>query len=135
MSFTISNFPVKFVPSFQHYLSKIGEGESHCLDTNQGGAGDDPAACVCVCVRRHGMPASQRASRILVIGRGLLCIADVSIVIGFPVSIQGTALYLLGVWVAMPLGWGRFRAFYGASAPSPVWPDIRLADGCRVSVI
>ena len=64
-------------------------------------------------------------------GRALLCVADVSIVIGFPVSIQGTALYLLGVWVAVPLDCGRFRAFYGASMPSPMWPDRPLAGRCQ----
>ena len=96
---------------------------------------DDPVTCVCVCVRRHKMPTSQHASQMLVIKRALLYIADVSIVIGFPVSIQSTALYLLKVSIAVPLNCGRFRAFYGANTPSPIWPDHHLSDRCRVSVI
>ena len=88
-----------------------------------------------VCVRRHEMPTSQHASRFFVIKRACSVFADLSIVIGFPVSIQGIAVYLLNVCIAMPLCCGRFRAFYGASAPPPVWPDHRLADGCRVSII
>ena len=37
MPFTISNFSVKFVSSFEHrhYHSKIGEGELHYLVTNE----------------------------------------------------------------------------------------------------
>ena len=37
MPFTISNFSVIFVSSFEHrhYLSKIGEGEPHYLVTNE----------------------------------------------------------------------------------------------------
>ena len=37
MLFTISNFSVKFVPSFEqrHYLWKIGEVEPHYLVTNE----------------------------------------------------------------------------------------------------
>ena len=36
MPFTISNFSVKFMSSFEHrhYLSKIVGGEPHCLVTN-----------------------------------------------------------------------------------------------------
>ena len=65
----------------------------------------------------------------------LTLFADLSIVIGFPVSIQSIAVYLLNVYIAIPLSCGRFRAFYGASAPSPMWPDHRVADGCQVSII
>ena len=37
MPFTILNFSVKIVSSFEyrHYLSKIGEGEPHCLVNNE----------------------------------------------------------------------------------------------------
>ena len=37
MPFTILNFSVKFVSSFEHrhYLSKIGEGKPHSLVTNE----------------------------------------------------------------------------------------------------
>ena len=37
MPFTISNFSVKFVSSFEHrhYLSKIGQGEPHYLVINE----------------------------------------------------------------------------------------------------
>ena len=37
MPFTISNFSVKIVSSFEyrHYLSKIGEGKPHYLVTNE----------------------------------------------------------------------------------------------------
>ena len=37
MPFTISNFSVIFVSSFEHrhYISKIGEGEPHYLVTNE----------------------------------------------------------------------------------------------------
>ena len=72
---------------------------------------------------------------VLVMGCSLLVVAGVSLVIGFPVSIWGAALYLLGVWVAVPLGCGGFGAFCGAGAPSPVWPDGCLAGGCWVSII
>ena len=37
MTFTISNFHVKLMPSFEnsHYISKTGEGKSHCLVANE----------------------------------------------------------------------------------------------------
>ena len=94
---------------------------------------DDPATCVCV--QRHKMPTSQHTSQFFVIKHACSIFADLSIVIGFPVSIQSIAVYLLNVYIAIPLSCGRFRAFYGASAPSPMWPDHRMADRCQVSII
>ena len=72
---------------------------------------------------------------VLVMGCSLLVVAGVSLVIGFPVSIWGAALCLLGVWIAVPLNCGGFGAFCGAGAPSPVWPGHCLAGGCWVSII
>ena len=72
---------------------------------------------------------------VLVMGCSLLVVAGVSLVIGFPVSVWGAALYLLGVWVAVPLGCGGFGAFCGAGAPSPVWPMVvwLAGVGCQLS--
>ena len=94
---------------------------------------DDPTTCVCV--RRHKMPTSQHTSQFFVIEHACSIFADLSIVIGFPVSIQSIAVYLLNVYIAIPLSCGRFRAFYGANAPSPIWPDHHLADRCQKSII
>ena len=57
-----------------------------------------------VCVRHHEMPASQHASQFFVIRRACSVFADLSIVIGFPVSIRSMPfICLMFIWQCLCL--------------------------------